>query len=102
LLGIIVALKEWRVFLQGIIELFIVKTDHKNLIGFLTMKELNQRQVRWAEILAEYYFKIEYIKGTDNARADALSRKVKLQGREKIKEVILRMDNDGKIKYNYL
>jgi len=29
-------------------------------------------------MLAEYYFKIEYIKGIDNARADALSRKVKL------------------------
>ena len=44
----------------------MVKTDYKNLTGFLTIKELNKRQVRWAEELAEYYFKIEYIKGTDN------------------------------------
>jgi len=29
-------------------------------------------------MLAEYYFKIEYIKGIDNARVDILSRKVKL------------------------
>jgi len=29
-------------------------------------------------MLVEYYFKIEHIKGTDNARADALSRKVEL------------------------
>jgi len=29
-------------------------------------------------MLAEYYFEIEYIKGIDNARVDALSRKVKL------------------------
>jgi len=29
-------------------------------------------------MLAEYYFKIKYIKGTDNARVDALSRKVEL------------------------
>jgi hypothetical protein len=41
LLAIITVLKEWRVFLQKTIELFIVKTDHKNLIGFLTIKELN-------------------------------------------------------------
>jgi len=27
--------------LQGIIKLFIIKTDYKNLIGFLTIKELN-------------------------------------------------------------
>jgi RNase H-like domain found in reverse transcriptase len=43
LLGIIVALKEWRVFLQGITEPFIVKIDYKNLTGFLTIKELNRR-----------------------------------------------------------
>jgi len=53
-------------------------------------------------MLAEYYFKIKYIKGTDNAKADALSRKVELQDKEKIKEVILRMDNNGRIRYNYL
>jgi len=41
LLGIVTALKKWRAFLQSIIESFIVKTDHKNLIGFLTTKELN-------------------------------------------------------------
>jgi len=29
-------------------------------------------------MLVEYYFEIEHIKGTDNARADALSRKAEL------------------------
>jgi len=29
-------------------------------------------------MLVEYYFKIKYIKGTDNVRADALSKKVEL------------------------
>ena len=29
-------------------------------------------------MLVEYYFKIKYIKGTDNARANILNRKVKL------------------------
>jgi len=53
-------------------------------------------------MLAEYYFEIKYIKGIDNARADALSKKAELQDKEKIKGVILRMDNDGKIRYNYL
>jgi hypothetical protein len=66
------------VFLQGIIELFIIKMDYKNLMGFLTTKELNQRQIRWAEILVEYYFKIKYIKGIDNTKADTLSKKAEL------------------------
>ena len=29
-------------------------------------------------MLIKYYFKIEYIKGTDNARADILSKKAEL------------------------
>jgi len=31
-----------------------------------------------------------------------LSKKAELQGKEKVKGVILRMDNDRKIRYNYL
>jgi len=53
-------------------------------------------------MLAEYYFKIKHIKGTDNTRVDVLSRKVELQDKKKVKGVILRMDNDSKIRYNYL
>ena len=56
----------------------MVKTDYKNLTGFLTTKELNRRQVWWAETLTEYYFKIKYTKGSDNARADTLSWKLEL------------------------
>jgi hypothetical protein len=41
LLTIVIILKKWRVFLQGTIELFIIKMDYKNLTGFLTTKELN-------------------------------------------------------------
>ena len=41
LLAIITVLKEWRVFLQRIIKLFVIKIDYKNLTGFLTTKELN-------------------------------------------------------------
>jgi hypothetical protein len=41
LLTIITVLKEWRAFLQGTIKLFIIKMDYKNLMGFLTTKEVN-------------------------------------------------------------
>ena len=43
LLGIVAALKKQRAFLQKITELFVIKTDYKNLTGFLTTKELNRR-----------------------------------------------------------
>jgi hypothetical protein len=71
-------------------------------MGFLTTKELNQRQVKWAEILVKYYFEIKYVKGTDNTKVDALSRKTKLQSREKLLGVILCINKDRKIRYNYL
>jgi hypothetical protein len=41
LLAIVIVLKEWRVFLQETTEPFIIKMDYKNLIKFLTTKELN-------------------------------------------------------------
>jgi len=53
-------------------------------------------------MLAKYHFEIKYTKGIDNTRADTLSRKAELQGKEKVKGVILRINNDGKIRYNYL
>ena len=59
-------------------ELFIVKTDYKNLIRFLTIKELNYNQVKWVKMLVEYYFKIKHIKSTNNTKANTLSRKAEL------------------------
>jgi len=53
-------------------------------------------------MLVEYHFKIKHIKGIDNARVDILSKKAELQGKEKIEGVILKIDNNGKIRYNYL
>ena len=52
-------------------------------------------------MLIEYYFKIQYTKGTKNARADALSRKAKLQNGRKLLGAILKKDNNGLIRYNY-
>ena len=53
-------------------------------------------------MLIEYYFKIQYTKGTKNVRVDVLSRKAKLQNSKKLLEAILRQDKDGLIRYNYL
>jgi len=52
-------------------------------------------------MLIEYYFKIQHIKGTKNARADTLSRKAELQNKEKLLRAILYKDKDGLIRYNY-
>ena len=52
-------------------------------------------------MLTEYYFKIQYTKGTENTQADILSRKAELWNKEKLLGVMLRKDEDGLIRYNY-
>ena len=102
LLRIVTVLKEWRAFLQRTVEPFTVKTDHKNLTGFLTTKELNKQQVKWAEMLSKYHFKIKHIKKTNNAKTNTLSQQTELQKTEKPSGAMLKLHKDGKIKYNHL
>jgi len=53
-------------------------------------------------MLIEYYFKIKYIKDTDNIKVNIFNKKAELQDNKKVKGAILKMDKDGKIRYNYL
>ena len=75
LLAIVEALREWRVYLEGTKYPVQIYTDHKNLLYWTSTKQLNWRQVRWAETLASYSFKINHVRGMENGRADALSRR---------------------------
>lgn len=98
LMAIIKAFEEWRVYLSGTKEQVTVYTDHKNLVNFTTTKELNRRQVRWAEFLSEFNFKISYRPGNENGRADALSRRSDLESNEPAaSHAILTMDEEGNL-----
>lgn len=76
LLAVIRALKHWRAELIGLQRRqFTVLTDHGSLEYFSQKRHLNLRQANWAELLAEYHCVLTYRPGTQNAAADALSRK---------------------------
>jgi RNase H-like domain found in reverse transcriptase len=75
LLAIVQTMKKFQHYLRGTKYPVIVKSDHRNLRTFMTTKELNARQARWAEELSSYNFVIEHIKGKENTVADALSRR---------------------------
>ena len=75
LLAIIEAFKEWKRYLWGEEEPVTVYTDHQNLLSFLTKKVWNQGQIRWAQELTNYNFKIVYRVGTRGGKPDALSRR---------------------------
>ncbi|GJU32533.1 putative reverse transcriptase domain-containing protein [Tanacetum coccineum] len=71
--AVVFALKIWRHYLYG--TKCIVFTDHKSLQHILDQKELNMRQRRWLELLADYDCEIRYHLGKANVVADALSQK---------------------------
>jgi hypothetical protein len=74
LLIIIRCFEQWRVELQSI-ELFInVFIDHKSLEYFMIIKKLNKRQVKWAEFLVEFDFKIAY---QSNEKIDKANSRIK-------------------------
>ena len=74
LLAIVKAFKTWRHYLEGCKHEVLVLTDHNNLRWFIDMKSLSSRQVRWAQELSRYHFRIDYCQSKANKAADALSR----------------------------
>ncbi|GJY81068.1 putative reverse transcriptase domain-containing protein [Tanacetum coccineum] len=75
--ALIFALKIWRHYLYG--TKCTIFTNHKSLQHILRQKELNMRQRRWLELLADYDCEICYHPGKENVVADALSRKKQIK-----------------------
>ena len=73
LLAIVEAFKQWKTYLKESKNSVQIYTDHKNLIYFMTIKILNQRQVQWSEKLLNFNFEIHYWKRSENAKTDTLS-----------------------------
>ena len=73
LLAIVKAFKTWRHYLEGSQHEVLILTDHNNLRRFMDTKSLSSRQVRWAQELSRYHFRIDYCQGKANGAADALS-----------------------------
>jgi transposase InsO family protein len=74
LLAIVASLEHWRPYLAGAAHQVRIITDHRNLLYFMTTKQLNRRQARWALRLSEYDFALEHRPGSLHGLADALSR----------------------------
>lgn len=71
-LGIVFALKKWRVYLLH--RSFTIYTDHRSLSYLNTCRLLSSRIGRWALALQEYDFQVIHVPGKHNIVADILSR----------------------------
>ncbi len=88
-LAVIKALENWRAYLIWTKTLFIIKTDHKNLTFWKSLKKLNGRMARWHEHLQDYNFRIIHIAGKVNTPADTLSRPPRADVTEDSQEMAL-------------
>ena len=74
-LGTVLALEEWRCYLEGATDVTLV-TDHQPLVYLQDQQsadKLSRRQARWMERLSRFNFKWEYRPGRINV-ADPISR----------------------------
>ncbi|GBG87247.1 hypothetical protein CBR_g45306 [Chara braunii] len=72
------ALTHWRHYLLG--GFFILRTDHQTLRWMRTQPVLSDALKRWIEVIEQYDFEPQYIKGEYNKVADALSRRPDFSG----------------------
>lgn len=73
LLGFIVALREWDVYLRG--RKFEFHKDHEPIRYLQSKARLIGRKERWLDELQSYDYDVIHIPGKQNVVADALSRR---------------------------
>lgn len=88
LLAVRLALEEWRHWLEGSAQLFLVWTDHKNLEYIRSAKRLNSHQARWALF---FFLASHFLTGQDPKMSNliALSRLFGFPRGETLTETIL-------------
>ena len=67
---------------------FLVRTDNNPLTYVMTMPNLDAIGHRWVAAMAGYNFEIEYVWGSDNKVADALSRVGQRLNKDAVKELL--------------
>ncbi|XP_024013060.1 uncharacterized protein LOC112087267 [Eutrema salsugineum] len=81
LYALVRALQTWQNYLWP--KEFIIHTDHESLKYLKGQQKLNKRHAKWIKFIETFPYVIKYKKGKDNVVADALSRRVSLDGKKK-------------------
>ena len=101
-LGIVFAVKKFRKMVLGSRFKIRCLTDHKSLECLTNSKEIAGRMARWAMIMSEYNYQVQYIKGATNTAADALSRLICLPEDSWRTLSLAESDSDTETEYPFL
>src|SRR6516162_9661620 len=101
MLAIVDCFHTWRHYFESATHQVTVYSDHRNLEYFNTAAQLNRRQARWAEFLSPFDFKIIYRKGSQNGKADALSRQSKYQLSREERQPVEHLFKPGQLQLDY-
>jgi hypothetical protein len=91
-IGVVWACEQFRTYLYG--RKFVIECDHNPLVFIDNMKNKTSRVSRWRYNLSEFQYKIEYVKGSLNVKADALSRAEILSVESITSQIIESQSND--------
>jgi len=69
------AFREWKHYRLGADNAVTEYNDHQNRQYFLTAKVWDPQEIRWAQWLANFDFKIVYCPGSRGGKPHALSRR---------------------------
>ncbi|SOV08973.1 uncharacterized protein UDID_18215 [Ustilago sp. UG-2017a] len=79
LLAVVACLTQWRHMLAGLPSQLVILTDHEALKYFKSQRRITGRQARWAVLLADFDFILQYRPGDKGGEPDALTRRADMQ-----------------------
>ncbi|SOV09439.1 uncharacterized protein UDID_18602 [Ustilago sp. UG-2017a] len=79
LLAVVACLTQWRHMLAGLPSQLVILTDHEALKYFKSQRRITGQQARWAVLLADFDFILQYRPGDKGGEPDALTRRADMQ-----------------------
>ncbi|KAJ1018176.1 hypothetical protein NDA13_006492 [Ustilago tritici] len=79
LLAVVACLTQWQHMLAGLPSQLVILTDHEALKYFKSQCCITGRQARWAVLLADFNFVLQYRPGDRGGEPDTLTRRADMQ-----------------------
>ncbi|SYW84477.1 uncharacterized protein UHO2_04416 [Ustilago hordei] len=79
LLAVVTCLTQWQHMLAGLPSQLVILTDHEALKYFKSQRRITGRQARWAILLADFDFILQYQPGDKGGEPNALTRRTDMQ-----------------------